>query len=90
MQQTSKNTPLAEYYSQFYTSRQRLTTNPPVKPIDKNVKPVKTKALTDAMTLQEAGIDPSTGTLYVKDLGTQVSYRTVFIVEYVSWLYLTR
>ncbi|KAF8602858.1 hypothetical protein BDV93DRAFT_607178 [Ceratobasidium sp. AG-I] len=75
---------IAKQCPQFYTSRQRLTTTPPVKNTDKNAKPAKTKALTDATTLQEAGIDPATGTLYVKDLGPQVSYRTVFIVEYIG------
>lgn len=55
-----------------------------MEPTDKNAKPVKPKALSDSTTLQDAGLDASTNTIYVKDLGTQVSYRTVFIVEYVS------
>ncbi|KAH7341254.1 3-oxo-5-alpha-steroid 4-dehydrogenase-domain-containing protein [Rhizoctonia solani] len=56
----------------------------PVKSSDKNAKAVRPKALTDNTSLQDAGLDASSNTLYVKDLGTQVSYRTVFIVEYIG------
>lgn len=69
------------YLGQFYPSRQRLTTTPPVKSADKSAK---AKAFSDSTTLKDAGLDGLGNTLYIKDLGAQVSYRTVFIVEYVS------
>lgn len=41
------------------------------------------KALADEVTLQAAGISEA-GELSVKDLGPQISWRTVFLVEYVG------
>ncbi|GAB1525184.1 3-oxo-5-alpha-steroid 4-dehydrogenase [Rhizoctonia solani] len=75
---------IAKQCPQFYTDRQRITASAPVKTTDKNAKVARPKALADKTTLQEAGLDASSNTLYVKDLGTQVSYRTVFIVEYIG------
>ncbi|CAE7116313.1 unnamed protein product [Rhizoctonia solani] len=75
---------IAKQCPQFYSSRQRITTTPPVKSTEKNAKGSGSKVSTDSTTLQEAGLDASNNTLYVKDLGPQVSYRTVFIVEYIG------
>ncbi|KDN49886.1 hypothetical protein RSAG8_01951, partial [Rhizoctonia solani AG-8 WAC10335] len=75
---------IAKQCPQFYTSRQRITTTSPVKSADKNVNVARPKALTDSTTLHDVGLDASSNTLYVKDLGPQVSYRTVFIVEYIG------
>ncbi|CAE6402704.1 unnamed protein product [Rhizoctonia solani] len=75
---------IAKQCPQFYASRQRITATAPVKSTDKISKAARPKALTDNTTLQDAGLDVSSNTLYVKDLGPQVSYRTVFIVEYIG------
>ncbi|CAE6425798.1 unnamed protein product [Rhizoctonia solani] len=75
---------IAKQCPQFYAARQRITATAPVKPTEKNAKVVKAKSLTDKTTLHEAGLDASSNTLYVKDLGPQVSYRTVFIIEYIG------
>ncbi|KAG8690893.1 3-oxo-5a-steroid 4- dehydrogenase [Ceratobasidium sp. 423] len=75
---------IAKQCPQFYATRQRITATTPVKSTDKNAKVVRPKALTDKTTLHDAGLDASSNTLYVKDLGPQVTYRTVFIVEYIG------
>lgn len=59
---------------QFYPARQKLT-----------LKGDK-KALSDEVTLQAAGISED-AELGVKDLGPQISWRTVFLVEYVSLIH---
>lgn len=61
---------------QFYPERQKLT-----------LKGDKT-ALKDETLLQAAGVSEG-GELGVKDLGPQISWRTVFLVEYVSPLCIT-
>lgn len=40
------------------------------------------KLLKDEITLQQAGVTDG-GELVVKDLGPQISWRTVFVIEYV-------
>ena len=46
------------------------------------------KALDDDTFLKDAGINDD-GELFVKDLGAQISWRTVFVVEYVSSSYVS-
>ncbi|KAI8049289.1 3-oxo-5-alpha-steroid 4-dehydrogenase-domain-containing protein [Thamnidium elegans] len=60
-------TALAKKYPKYYPDRQRLTTE------DK-------KVLTE-QSLSEQGIDESTP-IYFKDLGPQIGWRTVFLIEY--------
>lgn len=57
--------------TQFYSSRQKLTLKG------------DRKALADEVTLEAAGIVDG-AELSVKDLGPQVSWTTVFVIEYVS------
>jgi hypothetical protein len=40
-------------------------------------------ALDDDVTLHDAGLDEEETEISVKDLGPQISWRTVFLVEYV-------
>ncbi|KAJ3555346.1 hypothetical protein NM688_g2629 [Phlebia brevispora] len=58
-------------YPQFYASRQKLT-----------LKGDK-KALKDEATLASAGLTDGTE-LEIKDLGPQISWKTVFLIEYVG------
>jgi very-long-chain enoyl-CoA reductase len=62
------NKALAKKFPTYYPDRQRLTTE------DK-------KVLDSNKTLKEQGIDEST-TIYFKDLGPQIGWRTVFMIEY--------
>lgn len=57
--------------SQLYVSRQKLTLKG------------ERKALDDDTSLEDAGVRDG-GELLVKDLGPQISWRAVFVVEYVS------
>jgi len=66
---------LAAKYPKFYSSRQKLT-----------LKGDK-KALADEISLETAGIT-SGAELSVKDLGPQVSWTTVFVIEYIGPLIL--
>lgn len=59
---------LSKKYPKYYPDRQRLTTE------DK-------KVLDSDKTLKEQSIDEST-TVYFKDLGPQIGWRTVFLIEY--------
>ena len=47
------------------------------------------KALDDDTLLQDAGVSDGSE-LFVKDLGAQISWRTVFVVEYVSSKHVLR
>ncbi|OBZ72423.1 hypothetical protein A0H81_08009 [Grifola frondosa] len=58
-------------FPQFYAARQKLSLKG------------DRKALADNSTLKEAGIEDG-GELSVKDLGPQISWRTVFIIEYIG------
>lgn len=62
-------TKLADLYPRFYVSRQKLSGEP------------DGKALDDAASLEQLGIADG-ATLYVKDLGPQISWKMVFLVEY--------
>lgn len=62
------NKALAAKFPKYYPDRQRLTTE------DK-------KVLDLDKTLQEQGIDEQTS-VYFKDLGAQIGWRTVFMIEY--------
>jgi very-long-chain enoyl-CoA reductase len=57
-------------FGQLYVTRQKISSE------------ATGKGLNDTSTLEEAGVVDG-ATLYVKDLGPQVSWRTVFLVEYV-------
>jgi hypothetical protein len=62
---------LCSFLQQLHPTRQRLTTE-------------EGKALTDAdRSLDHYGVSEQ-DTLYLKDLGRQISWKTVFLVEYVS------
>ncbi|KAI0703770.1 3-oxo-5-alpha-steroid 4-dehydrogenase-domain-containing protein [Cytidiella melzeri] len=61
----------ASKYPKFYTSRQKLSTK-----ADK-------KGLSDETTLATAGVTDG-GELVVKDLGPQISWTTVFVIEYIG------
>lgn len=56
--------------TQLYVSRQKLTLKG------------ERKALDDDALLKDAGVNDG-GELSVKDLGAQISWRTVFVIEYV-------
>ncbi|KAI7902955.1 3-oxo-5-alpha-steroid 4-dehydrogenase-domain-containing protein [Cokeromyces recurvatus] len=71
---TDINKALAAKFPVYYPERQRLTTS------DK--KPLETDK-----TLQELGIDETT-TIYFKDLGPQIGWRTVFLIEYAGPLFI--
>jgi very-long-chain enoyl-CoA reductase len=62
------NKALEKKFPTYYVDRQRLTTE------DK-------KVLSIDQTLQEQGITEDT-TIYFKDLGPQIGWRTVFMIEY--------
>ncbi|KAI9485448.1 MAG: 3-oxo-5-alpha-steroid 4-dehydrogenase-domain-containing protein [Benjaminiella poitrasii] len=68
------NKALAAKFPVYYPERQRLTTS------DK-------KPLDAGKTLQELGIDESTP-IYFKDLGPQIGWRTVFLIEYAGPLFI--
>lgn len=57
---------------QFYVSRQKLTLKG------------ERKALDDDALLKDIGVSDG-DELFVKDLGAQISWRAVFVVEYVSF-----
>ncbi|TRM64762.1 3-oxo-5-alpha-steroid 4-dehydrogenase-domain-containing protein [Schizophyllum amplum] len=59
-------------FPQFHLSRQKLSV-----PSDK-------KAIVDETRVQDLFADASAGELVVKDLGPQISWRTVFLIEYVG------
>lgn len=54
-------------FSKYYPERQRLTTEDKKKVLDMD------------KSLAEQGVD---GTIYFKDLGPQIGWRTVFLIEY--------
>ncbi|KAG2133532.1 3-oxo-5-alpha-steroid 4-dehydrogenase-domain-containing protein [Suillus bovinus] len=66
---------IAEKYPRFYLERQKITL--------KNSKSI----LADDVTLKAAGVAEG-GELSVKDLGPQLSWKTVFLVEYAGPLFI--
>lgn len=60
---------LAKKFPKYYIERQRLTTE------DK-------KVLDADKTLKEQGVDETNHTIFFKDLGPQIGWRTVFMIEY--------
>ena len=67
----------AHHNQQFSTSRQKISVKDDKKPLDDETK------LADVL-----GEQLRDGELQVKDLGPQIGWRTVFLVEYVRLLLL--
>ncbi|KAG1721031.1 3-oxo-5-alpha-steroid 4-dehydrogenase-domain-containing protein [Suillus lakei] len=66
---------IAKKYTEFYLDRQKIT-----------LKDAK-NLLADDVTLKNAGVVEG-GELFVKDLGLQMSWKTVFLVEYAGPLFI--
>ncbi|KAG1733999.1 3-oxo-5-alpha-steroid 4-dehydrogenase-domain-containing protein [Suillus lakei] len=66
---------IAKKYTEFYLDRQKIT-----------LKDAK-NLLADDVTLKNAGVVEG-GELFVKDLGPQMSWKTVFLVEYAGPLFI--
>jgi hypothetical protein len=63
-----------ELLSQFYATRQKLSLKGSKAP------------LANDTTLKDAGVEDG-GELCVKDLGPQISWKTVFMIEYVRFVF---